>query len=67
MQMTCFSFTVINDIFSEFTNIHPKLTFALEHLMWNAMNFLGITITGCRNHIQFSIFRKPMTTDTIIM
>ena len=24
------SFTAINDIFSEFTNIHPKLTFALE-------------------------------------
>jgi hypothetical protein len=59
------SFTAINDIFSEFTNIHPKLIFALEHLMWNTLNLL--CITECRNHVQFSIFRKPMTRDTVIM
>jgi len=61
------SFTAINDSFSVFTNIHPELTSASEHLMWNTINILGITIAECRNHMQFTIFRKPTITDTIIM
>jgi hypothetical protein len=46
--------------------INRKLQFTLEEEENNALHFLDIRISRTDNNIQFSIYQKPMTTDTII-
>ena len=46
--------------------ISPILTFTMETENDNMINFLDITIQKKEHKINFNIYRKPTTTDTII-
>ena len=58
--------TDIKSILNDFNSIHPNLTFTDELEQDNKLNFLDITIHKTPAGIQFSIFRKPTFTDTLI-
>lgn len=47
-------------------NISPKLKFTLETESSNKLNFLDLTLEKRENKIDFSIFRKPTTSDQTI-
>ena len=49
-----------------FINISPTLTFTMETENNNHINFLDITIQKSGHEINFNIYRKPTTIDTII-
>jgi hypothetical protein len=50
----------------KFNSIIPNKNFTLEEEMNNSINFLGITITKKHDHLSFTVYQKPTTTDTII-
>jgi len=58
--------TDIKSILNDFNSIHPNLTLTDELEQDNKLNFLDITIHKTPAGIQFSIFRKPTFTDTLI-
>jgi hypothetical protein len=58
--------TDINNTFKQFNEINPKLQFTIEKEKDNVINFLDITIIKNPDNIQYSIYRKPTTTDNII-
>jgi hypothetical protein len=58
--------TNIREVLDRFNKINPKLQFTLGEEENNALHFLEITIYRTDNNIQFSNYRKPTTTDTII-
>ena len=57
--------TNIQEIMDMSNNISPTLTFTMETEN-NPINFLDITIQKRGHEINFNIYRKPTTTDTII-
>ena len=53
--------------FLDFINsINKKIQFTMEKSLNNEINFLDINIKKINNHLEFDIYRKPTTTDTII-
>lgn len=56
----------IQNITSEFNNIHKKLNFTLENAINNKINFLDISIQIYKGKLDFSIYRKPTYSDNII-
>jgi hypothetical protein len=58
--------TDINSVVNHFNSIIPSLKFTLENETNNKLNFLDITITRLHDKFDFSIYRKPTTTDHII-
>ena len=48
-----------------FNNISPQLTFTIETEKDNQINFLDFTIRKRDHEMNFNIYRKPTTTDTI--
>jgi hypothetical protein len=50
----------------EFNTLHPKLKFTMEKETQNKINYLDLTITKKHNQLTFGIYRKPITTDSII-
>jgi hypothetical protein len=57
--------TDINSTLKELNKINPKLQFTTEKED-DVINFLDITIIKNPDNIQYSIYRKPTTTDNII-
>jgi hypothetical protein len=60
------NYTNIEEVHKLFNSITPDLKFTLEQEKDKKLNFLDITITRTDNQLNFDIFRKPTTTDTII-
>ena len=58
--------TNIHEILDKFNNISPTLTFTMETENDSIINFSDITIQKKDHRINFNIYRKPTTTDTII-
>jgi len=58
--------TDIEEILNPFNNITPVLNFTLEREQENKLKFLDLTITKATNETSFDIYRKPITSDTII-
>jgi hypothetical protein len=58
--------TDINNTLKQFNEIIPKLQFTIEIEKDNVIDFLDITIIKNPDNIQYSIYRKPATTDNII-
>jgi hypothetical protein len=58
--------TNIHNVLDQFNQVHPKLKFTLEEEADHHIHFLDITISRNNNNIQFRIFCKPTTADTII-
>jgi hypothetical protein len=58
--------TDFNNTLKQFNDINPKLQFTIEKEKRQCFNFLDITIIKNPNNIQYSIYRKPTTTDNII-
>jgi hypothetical protein len=58
--------TDINNALKQFNEINPKLQFTIEEEKDNVIDFLDITIIKNLDNIQYSIYRKPTTTDNII-
>ena len=56
----------IQEILDMFNNTSPTLTFTIETENNNQTNFIDITIQKRDHEINFNIYRKPTTTDTII-
>lgn len=55
------------DQFLNYINsIHEKIQFTIEKENNNSINFLDLTITKNSGKLNFSIYRKPTTTDTLI-
>jgi len=53
------------NMFYEFSNICPKLMSTYEYKMYK-INLLHIIFSKKQNSIQFAIFQKPNTTESII-
>lgn len=66
--ITCFTGTNRQlDTFVNFINgIHPKIHFTMEMEEDNKINFLDLTLNKVNGKHDFSIFRKPSHTDTVI-
>jgi hypothetical protein len=60
------SYADIQDILDHFNSIHPNLILTVEKEQNNALNYLDITIHKTPPNINFSIYRKPTFTDTLI-
>ena len=58
--------TDIGDFLNCFSNLTPKLNFAIEKETRGSINFLDITINREENSFSVDIHRKPMYTDSII-
>jgi hypothetical protein len=58
--------TDIQLILNEFNKIQPQLQFTIECEVNNTRNTLDLTIYRQNANFEFSIFRKPTYTDTII-
>ena len=58
--------TNIQEILDMFNNISRTLTFTMETENNHQINFLDITTQKIDHEINFNIYRKPTTTDTII-
>jgi hypothetical protein len=58
--------TDIQDVFNSFNSLSPTLKFTMESETNNQINFHDVTIQKEANKFTFSIYRKPITTDTII-
>jgi hypothetical protein len=58
--------TNIEKVLSSFDSINPELTFTMEQEKDNKLKFLDITITKDANKLNYEIYRKPTTSDTII-
>jgi hypothetical protein len=58
--------TNINNTLKQFNEINPKLQFTIEKEKDNVINFSDITITRNPNSVQYGIYRKPTTADSII-
>jgi hypothetical protein len=56
----------VDNMFSEFNNVSPKLKFTSELEENGNINFLDITITKSQNSIETAVYRKPTTADSII-
>jgi hypothetical protein len=55
-----------HELLKEFSNILPKLKFALELEEENQIIFVDITLKKSQNSIQASIYREPFTTDCMM-
>jgi hypothetical protein len=60
------SLTDIQNVLSKFNNLTPSLKFTMEEEKDNSINFFEITITKKKDHLSYTIYRKPTTTDSII-
>ena len=58
--------TNIHDVLDAFNSTVPNLSFTLEEEAKHKINFLDVTIPGNEHSLNFSIYRKPSFTDTII-
>jgi len=58
--------TGVDKLLDYFNNEIPTMTFSIEKVLDNSINFLDITIRKSIENVSFSIYRKPTTTDTII-
>jgi hypothetical protein len=57
----------IYEVLDKFNNITPTIQYTIETEQDSTINFLDLTNTKTSdNRVQFSIFRKPTATDTII-
>ena len=56
----------IQETLDIFNNISSTLTFTMETENDNQINFLDLTIRKRDHEMNFNIYRKPTTTDTII-
>jgi len=59
--------TDIDLLLEQFNNTMPTMKFSLQKETNNSINFLDITIHKNHGNISFSAYRKPTTTDTIIL
>jgi hypothetical protein len=57
----------IHEVLNDFNQITPKLKVTLEEEINHKINFLDITILREQHHITTSIYRKPTTTNSIIL
>jgi hypothetical protein len=58
--------TKIDTLLDEFNQIHPNLTYTMELENNQQIDFLDIRVSRTNDTFEFSIFRKPTFTDTII-
>jgi hypothetical protein len=58
--------TNIKDVINEFNKIHKNLQFTIEKENNKKLNFLDISITRMDKKLEFSIYRKPTKTSTVI-
>jgi hypothetical protein len=58
--------TNILDVLNRFNSITPTMNFTIEEKD-NKINFLDITISKENSTFSFDIYRRPTTTDTIIL
>ena len=58
--------TNIQEVLNQFNDISSTLTFTLETETDNNINFLDISVFKNNGNIQFKIYRKPTTTNTLI-
>ena len=56
----------IYDVLDILNSIIPTMKFTMENEKENKINFVDITISKEESNISFSIYRKPLTMDTII-
>lgn len=47
-------------------SIDNNINFTVEKEINQSLNFLDLTITRCSNKLNFNVYRKPTSTDTII-
>ncbi|MDR2204372.1 MAG: hypothetical protein LBE76_08825 [Nitrososphaerota archaeon] len=59
--------TNIKDVINSFNSINPELKFSMGQETDNKLNFLDITIVKDKNGLTYEIYRKPTTSDTIIL
>ena len=59
--------TGIDEVLDYFNNAIHAMTFSIEKEIDNSINFLDITVHRSTENFSFSIYRKPTTTDTIIL
>ena len=60
------STTNIQIVLDQFNDTSSTLSFTMEMEKENSINFLGISISKHNESFDFTIYRKPTTTDTII-
>jgi hypothetical protein len=58
--------TNIHNLLNELNKLVVKMNFILEEEKNNKISFLDITINKDQDDLWFDIYRKPMTTDTIV-
>jgi hypothetical protein len=58
--------TNIDNVLTEFSDLHKKLQFTLGKEVKNRTNYLDVTIYRKPAKFTFSIYHKPTTTSTII-
>jgi hypothetical protein len=56
----------INQTHNEFNRLQPTIKFTIEKEEHEQIHFLYLTIHRKSKHLQFSIYRKPTSADTII-
>jgi hypothetical protein len=59
--------TNVHEMLEDFNNLVPTMKFTLEKEQNNRIGFLGITVTKSQDGLSFEIYRKPTTTDIIIL
>jgi hypothetical protein len=59
--------TNVYNLLNSFNNVMPTMNFTLEEEKDNKTNFLDITISKENHSFSFNMYRKPTTTDTIIL
>jgi len=60
------SITDIEEVLNSFNSLVPTMKFTMENEIDITINFLDITIQKGIENLSFDIYRKPITTDTII-
>ena len=55
-----------NKMMEKFNNHHPNLAFTNEYEENNRINFLDLTLSREKDHLEFDIYRKPTQTNTTI-
>jgi hypothetical protein len=59
--------TNIHELLEDFSNLAPTMKFTLEKEQNNRINFLDITVPKNQDSLSFEIYRRPTTTNTIIL
>jgi hypothetical protein len=58
--------TRIETMIIEFNTIHPAINFTIENEADRKLHFLDLTIHRGHNKLNFTIYRKPTSTDILI-